>query len=499
MSEIVRASIAAIKEESTVGTLVVPTSASDFIPLMAGGSNMQPNIENLKSEELQNDIGQAKGFLGIENPTGKHKAYIKHTGTAGTAPLWALLLKSALGNQTDYSSEYAVVTADATSVDVSNGSLFAVGQALLVKDTAAGRNYSIRNIASIVANKLGLNFNLANSPATSVQLGKANLISPASSGHKSFSMWMYDGNAGAVQAIAGARTNNVTINLSTGKQAEADFSYEGTSYYFDPKTITATTKYIDFVDGTGTHAVALTEKTYKSAKHLASEVATKLDAASSDTITASWGDTTGLYSITSNGTIFQLLWNSGTNNANSADIILGFSADNTGAVTYTSSTAASYAAAYTPSYDTVNSDSIIVKNAELLLGSGTDTTCMKASDVTITVANTTTAVNSLCSESGLLEKTITGREVTLTATVLLEKHKIGWFYSFITNESLQAMCNIGVKDDSGNWVAGKCFNIYFGNCTVAKHELGGDEFVQISLDIKGFVTSNRKDIYINFI
>lgn len=104
---------------------------------------------------------------------------------------------------------------------------------------------------------------------------------------------------------------------------------------------------IDFVDSGGTKSATLAAGDY-TPTDLATEVASKMTTASSDTISCSFahgGNDT--FTISSDGGTFQLLWNSGANSGTNAAAALGFSAaaDDTGATSYESDNA------LTPVYD----------------------------------------------------------------------------------------------------------------------------------------------------
>ena len=196
MSELQRASLFAIKEETSVGDLIAPTAGSDAIPLREGFSQSSNN-EELTNDELVDDIGASKALIGLESPEGSHPAYLKHSEVEGQAPEVALLFKSAFGAQATASTEYDTIagstagTASARAiakVGVGEGATFQVGEALLIKDGSNG--YSIRNIHSISSDDLSLNFNLDAAPAAGVNLGKAILFHPVATGHPSFSTWL---------------------------------------------------------------------------------------------------------------------------------------------------------------------------------------------------------------------------------------------------------------------------------------------------------------------
>jgi len=499
----VRASVFFLKEEITPGTPVVPSAATDAVPLTEGGITMVPAVENLDNPELSNDIGMTKGYIGKESPTGTFKAMVKGTGSEGVAPHWSLFLKSAMGASSVAAAEYDTVAASTTTVikvGAGEAATFEIGEALIIKDVTNG--YSIRNIIAIdtVLDQLTLNFQVAVAPALGVNLGKAVLIKPATSGHPTFTAWHYLGNEGAIQMMTGNVTTSTSIDVTAGQQVAVDFSFEGTGFYFDPMTADNSAYKLDFIDGRLVEKTALiTKKTYKDPHYIAEEVATKISAASGiDNVTCSFSNTTGKMTLTSDGTFLQLLPVTGTNNTVSAFPLLGITADKTGATTYDGAEL-SWVAPYVPSYDTAGVDSIIAKKAELFIGDGTDNLCVEASNVVLAVTTTATENPSICSETGVASKEVTKRECQMTCTIQMKRHQAGYFHSFITNKTLSAMVNVGPKDGSSNWVAGKAFNAFLGNCTITGQEAGGDTLVTLALTIKGFVTTTKKDIYFNYV
>ena len=486
-----RASVFGIIQETTAGTLKDLTAASDFIPLKTGFSQ-EAAVEELTSEEIINNLANTKSLVGKESPSGSHLAYLKNSEDNGF-PEWSLLLASAMGTEVSKATTTTAVDASLTSVKVADGTLFEVGQAIILE----GASGYIRNISSISGNILAFNFNITAS-AIGYTVGEVYMVKPLTTGLPTYSAWMYIANSAAIQAFAGCVTTSITMNMPAGQQAEIEFSYEGSSFAWNPVTIGATSTAIDFVDESGTLAATLTQQIYNSVEDLATEVATQLNAQSTATYTCTFSSTTGKYTITNtDGAVFSLLWSSGTH-ADDAGTKLGFAdTDLTGALTYTSDAAETYAAAFTPSYD--DSTNIVVKSAELLIGDTTNTVCRKASNVSVTIETPAEDVESICAASGVSQKLVLSRVATMTCSLLLEKHEVALYDKFKNNTSTKAMMNIGPKDGSGNWVPTKCVNINFENCSITGHTVTGDDIVRLDLTIKGFVTSSENDVYINFI
>ncbi len=502
MSLQTRASVFGIKEETTVGT-IVPLVAADFLPLMSGGFSMESGLEVIENNELiAGDIAKGKKMTGKESPKGAFKCYCKGSGVEGTPAKWTEFIKVAMGSQTDHATEITLTSGSTTSLLKAAGGTginTEVGHALLIKDLING--YSIRNVESIATDDLTLNFKVGTAPLTGVKTGKASLFKGAGTGHKSFSAWLYHANSGAIEAIAGSRCSSLGFKFTAGQPAEVDINFEGTSFFRDAVTIDSTNHHIDFIEGAGSELNAvLTQKTYKSPYHLAAEIKAQMEAVGALTYTVTFDWQTGKFTITASSSTITLKWNTGTNTATSAANILGWSttADTSASITQTATTALSLATSLTPVYDTAAVDPIIVKSNEIFIGtSNTDNICLKASEVNINVDATISEITSICSETGVYDKPITGRKVTLSTTVLMAANQCNLFYAQFANQSVKAMFNTGAKDDAGNWIAGKCFNFYFGNASVTGNTIGGDEFRTIAISIEGYISSTLKDCYIN--
>lgn len=492
-----RASSFAIKEESTIGTYVAPTSGTDFVALRPG-NELTYEPEQLESDELLNDIGSSKSFTGKENVSGSHSAYLRHSGVEGQEPQLGLLYESVLGSKAVASVEYDTVsssTVNVLKVDTGEGAQFVEGQAVLVKN---GSGYEIRNVNSISGDDLSLNFSLNNAPASGVNLGKAVTYLPVAQGHPTFSTTKYIGGGFAKEISSGNTVTEASFTMDANGFGEVEFSYEGVGYAFNPISITATNKFIDVTDDTGTLAVSIAEKLYKTPVELADALSAALNAASTETYTVTYSNSTGRFTIASGSTLLSILWNTGTNAANSIGTTIGFlvAADDTGAVTYTSDNAQTYAAPYTPSYD--SADAIIIKGAELFIGNQTDNICICAQTVAITISKEIEDVDCICEESGILEKIPTSRSAEMSITAVLKKYDVSLLDALLKNSGISAMMNAGPKT-GGNWTPGRCFNACMQKCTVSQYTTSGDSFIQANITLKGYVTSTEKDIFLNFI
>ena len=491
-----RASIFAIKEEVTAGEYVKPDSGTQFVPLRPGNS-LSFTAEQLESDELLNDIGAAKSFVGKESSEGSHSAYLRHSGVEGQEPQLGVMFESVMGSKVVNGVQYnADAGSDFEIVVVANPQDFYPGQALLLKN---GSGYEIRNIKSIDNNDLYLNF-YSNASADGVGLGRAITYIPAPQGHPTFSATKYLGNGHAIEATAGNTVSELSLTADANGFGEVEFTYAGTKYFFNPIEIGATNKYLDFSYDATVYAASITEKVYKTPIELADALKTALNAAIGvEGFNVVYNKNVGTFTISSgSATTLDLLWDSGTNAANSIGATLGFSvaADDTGALTYTSDSELDLTSPIDPIYD--SADAIIVKGAELFIGTEVDNVCVCAQSVSLTVTKETEDVDCICEETGVKEKIAVSRSVEMSVTAVLNKHDATLLDALLKNSGISAMLNAGPKT-GGNWIPGKCFNVYLSNCTVSSYTTTGDSFIQAEITLKGFVTSTQKDVYLNFV
>lgn len=497
-----KSSVLAIKPEVTEGTPVIPAAAGDFIALQPDAA-MAPAIDVLANDELRSSIGKAKPILGMENPTFSMSHYLRHSGVAGTAPGYKQLLKAAFGSEVVASTEYNTIAASTTvlvKVDTGEGAQFQRGQVLLVKDSTNG--FSLRPVLSVSNDDLTLGFALAVAPGTGVDLGKAVLYKPADSGHQSVTLWHYLGNAGALQMMAGGKVTEFAVEIAAGELVNATFSLEGLSYYFDPINITSADRYLDFTDDDGTHAAIVAAQWYKDPHELASAIQAAIVATgTTETITCVYSNTTGKFTIASStSTVLTLKWNTGANTANTIGDKIGFSvaADDSGSTSYTSDNALSFAASYTPSYD--SADPLVAKSNECLIGDATSTTCFAASNVSFTLSDARAGINSICATTGRSGSIITERSVTITATALLNQYDADKFMRFRSGQQTSFLYNGGTKT-GGNWDAGKCFSIFVPTATVSSFSLTDqDGLVAMEIELQAYVDANGSgEVYLNFL
>jgi len=497
-----RNSVMAITVESTEGTLVQPSAAGEYIALQQDAT-MAPNREVLTNDEIKQSLAQSEPITARETATASMSHYLKASGTEGVAAETDEIHTALFGAEEIESTEYDTVAGSTTSVlnvDTGEGAQFAQGQAVLVKDAVNG--FSVRNVQSISSDALTLGFDLSSAPASGVNLGKSVFYSPANSGHQTLSILNYLGNEGAIQAISGARCTQMDFTVEPGSLINASYSFEGLKYFFNPITITASDIYIDFTDDQGTAAAVITAKTYKSPKALATAIESAMNAVTTETITCTYSDTAGTFTIaTSTSTVFSILWNTGSNAANTVGDKIGFSvaADDTGATSYTSDSAISFAAAHTPAYDA--SQPLKGYYQQVLLGDSDDITCLTSSSVSGSIVATRQPFDDICAESGFSNSIVNARSATFTITALLKKYEADKFRRFSENTTTRFCLNVGERNSLGNWTPGSIVNIYSPSTKITSFSLTDlDGLVGLELELQTFTNAaGDGEIFLNML
>jgi hypothetical protein len=487
-----RNSVLGAVTEVTQNLLRVPQAATDYVPLQDDFS-IEPNYDQIENLEIKASIGRAASIQGGENPTASLSFYLKGSGVEGTEPQWGDIAASFFGEQTIEGTER--VTAAASTVSVINVTGAAAagieqGYGVLIKDPVNG--YRVRVCDTVSTNSFTPSFNLPNAPGTSVGLGKPVYWTPASQNHPSLSLWWYGGNGGAIQAVSGALINDFSFTLTANDSVNATAGFDALAYFFDPIFIDTDETYIDFEDDDGVAAAAIASKWYKDPHQLAEALTTAMNASgTTQTHLCEYLDATGKFKFTSTGTLLSLLWNTGTNAANTVGAKLGFSvaADDTGVAAttgYTADNAQSYVAPHTPSFD--STQPIIAKNQEVMLGDATDYACFNPSEVSVSLSNGVRKIEDICAESGRSAAIINSRECEITVTALLNQYDASQLARFRNGDSIRFQTTMGAKS-GGNWVPGTVVYSYAPQSKITAISITNDDgLVSLQLTLQPFVS-----------
>jgi len=498
-----------IVEEVTEGVSLEPSATTDYIPLREGFS-MIPDTETLETDTIKGDIGRSAPQLGQENPTAVLPIYLKANTTA-TAPDLNLLYKNAFGTTAIRATEHDVVssTASTITVDAGEGVEFQRGDALLVKHAASA--YEIANVVSVATDTLTLAFDNRNNPGSGTNLGRNTVYRPADT-RGSLSLWDYRGNGiGAVGHMSGGKVSELSIEVEAGQLVTGSATVQGLEYFFNPIEIEATDVTIDFnVTGPVLAAATLTAKMYKDPHALATAVTTAMNnAQATDTITCSYSNTTGKFTISSDGSLLELLWNSGAGTANTTGDQLGFTvaSDDTGATTYTADNAihapggAATDDLSSPQTGVLDSSNpLVAKSAELFIGdSTTENSCISVQSLSMTLTNELAPVNDICAASGRSAQVTASREFTMEAVLNLQKWEAENYKDFRLNSAVKVQLNIGEKADGVNFDEGKIANVFIQDARISSFAMeDSDGLVVLNLGLSA-VSDGSGEVFLNFL
>lgn len=484
-----RKSVLAVVEETAEGTIKAPTLATEYVALQDAAFTITPAYENLENAELRASIGAAKPIVGAEAPSASLTHYMRASGVEGQAPNFSPLLKAAFGSVATLGTEYNTVASSTVSVikvDTGEGVNFTRGKSLLIKDTTNG--YRQRFVKSRSTDDLTIGFQVPVAPGTGVNLGKYVAYSPADTGHPSLSIWHYIGNEGAIAAMAGARVTSTSVTIDATQLMTLGFDLEGIKYFFNPIEVVTGANSITYDIGGGDVTVTVPLKTYETPQELASAVTTALTAAA---VTCTYDNATGKFSVTKASGTLAIDWLTGTD---SIGATLGFTADDTGALTYVADVAQDFSSPQSPTFD--DSDPLVAKDNEVMVGLAAEYACFKASNVTLTLGTPKADVLSVCSTSGKDGSIITNRTVDITVTGPLTQYDARLVDRLRNGTEIQFQYTAGRKT-GGNWIPGSVVGLYSPTCTITSFETGdADGLVIATIGLTAFVNnSGEGEIY----
>ncbi len=182
----------------------------------------------------------------------------------------------------------------------------------------------------------------------------------------------------------------------------------------------------------------------------------------------------------------------------SAGATLGFTADDTGALSYQSDVAVDFSSPQTPAFD--NADPLAAKDNEVMLGLGSEFACFKASTVNMTIDTPKADIASVCAASGVQGSIINARTVTISVSALLEQYDAKQFERFRQNTDVKFQYSFGQKS-GGNWAPGKAGCLYVPTATISAFSVSdADGLAQLDLELQAFVNSDGDgEVYVAFV
>ncbi|WP_374029771.1 phage tail tube protein [Bdellovibrio bacteriovorus] len=497
-----KSSVLAIVEEAQEGVPVKPTSADQYMALQDGFA-LTPQFETLENRELRDSIGRAKQILGRENPTASTDHYFRNSGIEGQKPDFALLLKSAMGEETVFAAEKVTVAGSTVAkLKLANGETVGCkrGQFLLIKDGANG--YKVRPVLSVnaVTHELDLGFAVPVAPAAGVNLGKNILYEPKNEDHPTLSLWLYRANGGGVELITGARVVEISTDYTAGQLINASFSLAGNGYYFNPIEIALAKRWLDFEDAGGARSVQVPARMYKEPEDCAEAIQAAMNASgSADVFEVEYSHNTGKFTFRSNGVTFKLLWASGANAADSIGAAIGAgAADQTAALEYELANAIELKSPFTPDLD--DTDPLAAKDNEVLLGDVNGHVAFNASRVNMSISLTKSDLPDVSAESGNAGSLFTAREVRYTISAYMKKYDASQFRRYHKGMKTGLMYTAG-KKNGGNWVPGTVISSYVPSGTITSYSFTDEEGIaKLELELTAYVeNAGEGEIFIGLL
>lgn len=262
-------SIFAFVEESTEGTVAVPSSATDgYVACKVGATSLEPGRDLKERTIFDGTLAMMDPRLGMKSVSGKAGVEMKASGTEGSEPDYGILLESLLPDVNAISARNTTKASgntgsllqieDADIADYTVGDFIVVLQSgayhpcwITAKATGAG-------VATITVSPAKASGSFSNS----VEISKSVTYRPADTGHLSFSSNFYwgSGGDGVKQTGLGCRTSGVEMNgFTTGELPGLDFSFEGMTYTHAASSNAPHTPTFD----TSLPSVVLNSKIYK--------------------------------------------------------------------------------------------------------------------------------------------------------------------------------------------------------------------------------------------
>lgn len=220
----------AVEIEVTEGTYVAPAAATSFVQTLADGAEMSRSKEVIERNIFTSSIGKTTPRTGQFTASGSMPVEARAMASEGTAPEYDKLMRSGMGTRRQLASAVTTLTGNTASVlKVTDASLFAVGDIILVKQTGA---YHVSPISATneTTDELTLLIPGAGSFSNNVVIAKYTTYAPADSGHPSLSISKYHENA-VLQQVTGARVSSIALEgFATGQLPSFNFGFEGLNF-----------------------------------------------------------------------------------------------------------------------------------------------------------------------------------------------------------------------------------------------------------------------------
>lgn len=225
-----------VMEEVTEGTYVAPSGTTKFVQTLVDGFELSPSKEQLARNIFTSSIGQTAPRTGQFQVTGTIPTEFRAFSTAGGAPEYDALLKSALGGKRIVATTTTTKSSGNTDVllqlDNADKDKFNIGDIVMVKQSGA---YHVSPISALSRTVDAANITLlvphpSGDMTDSVVIEKSTTYIVADSGHPSLSISKYIEGLILEKAV-GCKVKSLSIdNFTTGQLPSLKFGFEGLNF-----------------------------------------------------------------------------------------------------------------------------------------------------------------------------------------------------------------------------------------------------------------------------
>lgn len=227
-------SIVGIAEESTEGTYVAPPDALSFIQPLEDGFEMSPSKDLIERAILSGSIGDPRPRVGMKGVTATLPCEYRASGVEGGKPDFDLLLKSALGNSRQITTQTTTKTGNGTSqLEIEDADIgdFTVGDSIVILEAT---DYTVHVVTAVDPTGGAANITYlparSGAPADNVVISKTTTYYPANEDHVPLSLSYYWGNE-IRQTGVGCKVTSLSIDsFTTGAVASYNFGLEGLDF-----------------------------------------------------------------------------------------------------------------------------------------------------------------------------------------------------------------------------------------------------------------------------
>lgn len=224
----------AVEIEDTEGTYKAPTAATSYVQTLSDGTEMTPSKELLERNVFNGSIGKTVPRTGQRTVSGAVPTEARASATAGAAPEYDALMRSALGLRRQKTTTTTTKTGNtASQLEIQDADIgdFAVGDIVLVKEAGA---YHVSPITAVDTTATLANITLLVAAAApfsnNVVIEKFTTYTVADSGHPSLSISKYIEGAVLEQATGCRVTSTSLDSFTTGQLPSWSFGFEGMDF-----------------------------------------------------------------------------------------------------------------------------------------------------------------------------------------------------------------------------------------------------------------------------